>query len=77
MTGMKELLNAFLDWLLTVLPTSPFRTFIDTCSDLPALGWLNWFVPVGQMIAIAELWLAAIALFYMYSIIARWIRAIQ
>ena len=77
MTGMKELLDTFLDWLLTVLPVSPFRAFIDACSDLPYLGWLNWFVPIGQMIAIGELWLTAIALYYMYSIIARWIRAIQ
>ena len=46
MAGMKELLDMFLDWLLTVLPTSPFRAFIDACGDFPYLGWLNWFIPV-------------------------------
>lgn len=74
---MSSLLNKFLEWVLALLPTSPFTEFINTCSDIPYLGWLNWFIPVGQMIAIGEAWLVAIGLFYMYSIVLRWIRAID
>lgn len=74
---MSSLLDKFLEWVLALLPTSPFTEFINACSDIPYLGWLNWFIPVGQMIAIGEAWLVAIGLFYMYSIVLRWIRAID
>ena len=74
---MSSLLDKFLEWVLALLPTSPFTEFINACSDIPYLGWLNWFIPVGQMIAIGESWLVAIGLFYMYSIVLRWIRAID
>ena len=77
MSAMKELVTTFLDWVLKLLPTSPFTEFINACSDIPYLGWLNWFIPVGQMIAIGEAWLVAIGLFYMNSIVLRWIRAID
>ena len=77
LSSMSELLTKFLDWVLALLPHSPFQSFIKACGDLPALGWLNWFVPVGQIIAIGEAWLVAIGLFYLYSIILRWIRAIE
>lgn len=77
MTAMKEIVTTFLQWVLALLPTSPFTSFIQACSDIPYLGWLNWFIPVGQMIAVGEAWLVAIGLFYMYSIVLRWIRAIS
>ena len=76
MSFAKEIISTFLDWVLKLLPTSPFTSFIEACSDMPYLGWLNWFIPVGQMIAVGEAWLVAIALFYMYSIVLRWIKAI-
>lgn len=74
---MTSIIEKFLDWVLKLLPTSPFTSFIEACGNLPYLGWLNWFIPVGQMIAIGEAWLIAIGLFYLYSIVLRWIRAIE
>ena len=43
LSSMSELLTKFLDWVLALLPHSPFQSFIKACSDLPSLGWLNWF----------------------------------
>ena len=77
MSFMKELVITFLDWVLKLLPTSPFTQFINVCAYMPYLGWFNWFVPVGEMIAIGEAWLVAIGLFYFYSIVLRWIKAIN
>ena len=74
---MTAIIEKFLDWVLKLLPTSPFTSFIEACGNLPYLSWLNWFIPVGQMIAIGEAWLIAIGLFYLYSIVLRWIRAIE
>ena len=50
--------------LVDFLPGCPFRTFLDEFADLPFLGYLNWFIPVGRCVQIGAAWLAAIAVFY-------------
>ena len=72
-----EIVNQFLDWVLSVLPTSPFTKYVDALQSIPYLNYLNWFVPVGTFIAIGQAWLVSVGLFYVYMIILRWIRAIE
>lgn len=72
-----EIVTKFLDWVLALLPHSPFASFLDELEGLPFLGYLNYFFPVGTCIKIGEAWLVAVGLFYLYSIILRWIRAID
>lgn len=62
--------------LINVLPTSPFAPFLDRFADLPALGWLNWFFPVRGCLQVMAAWLTAVALFYLYSVVARWVKLI-
>lgn len=76
-TWMKELLDKFLSAVLALLPLSPFTQFIDSLEALPYLGYLNYFVPVGTFLKIGAAWLGAVALFYIYSVILRWIKAIE
>lgn len=77
MSGMTELLDKFLSFLTSVLPLSPFAEFIDSLEALPYLGYINYFVPIGTFLKIGAAWLSAIALFYLYSIIMRWVRMID
>lgn len=72
-----EIVTEFLDWVLGLLPYSPFSGFLDSLGSLPYLGYLNYFIPVGTFVKIGTAWLTAIGLFYFYSIILRWIRAIE
>lgn len=72
-----EIVTKFLDWVLKLLPTSPFSAYIDALENIPFLGYLNYFLPISTFIAIGEAWLVAVGLFYLYSIILRWIRAIE
>lgn len=69
-------INAFLQAIaaavLSILPNSPVRPFIDQISNVPWLGLLNWFVPIGTMVSIGTAWLAAITIFYVYQVILRW-----
>lgn len=74
---MKEILDAFLAVLVSLLPRSPFAETIDSLEGLPFLGYLNWFVPVGEMLSAAMLWLAAITVYYLYSVVARWVKLIS
>ena len=72
-----EIVTKFLDWVLKLLPTSPFAAYIDALETIPFLASLNYFLPISTFVAIGEAWLVAVGLFYLYSIILRWIRAIE
>lgn len=62
--------------LVELLPSSPFADFIDEFSSLPWLGVLNWFFPVRGCLIVMAAWLGAITLFYLYSIVMRWVKMI-
>lgn len=72
-----ELIQQFGAWVMGLLPRSPFVAFIDALEQMPFLSTLNYFVPIGTFVAIGEAWLVSIGIFYLYSIILRWIRAIE
>lgn len=63
--------------VLSLLPGSPFTAFINAIPTIPYLGYINYFIPIGQMIAIGEAWLTAIGIFYLYQVILRWVKAIE
>ena len=44
MADMQALLNAFLDMLMSVFPTSPFASAIDELEQLPYLGYRHCVV---------------------------------
>lgn len=77
-----DILNLFFgkakELLLKMLPLSPFTQFLDQFAAIYSvnLGWLNWLVPVRGMLTVMAAWLAAVTVFYMYSIIARWVKII-
>lgn len=62
--------------LVSVLPLSPFQEYIQLFQDLPYLSWLNWFFPVGDCLTVMAAWLGAVGLFYLYSIVMRWLKMI-
>lgn len=68
--------GGLMDTILSVLPTSPFAGVVNAFARSPYLAYLNWFFPVSECIALCEVWLAAIALFYIYSVIMRWVKLI-
>lgn len=71
-----DTVGAALQQLINFLPTSPF-TMIDNLGFGVLLGQINYFVPIYSFIAIGQAWLVAIAVFYIYSIFARWLKAIE
>lgn len=73
-----DIFNKFGSWLLSVLPGSPFAGFLNNFNNVfkPYLGILNYFIPIGDFLIIFSVWLSAIALFYVYSIILRWVKMI-
>ena len=72
-----ELVTKFLSFVISKLPPSPCVSFIDALAESPFLSHLNYFIPISTFIGIGEAWLVAVGVFYLYSIIMRWIRIIS
>ena len=54
LSGFLELMNKFGDKVISVLPTSPFAKYISMFENLPYLGILNWFIPVGTIVKVKD-----------------------
>ena len=53
--------------LTSVLPHSPFQSYLKSSSDFEGiLKAVNYFVPVGTFVAILQLWVTAMFLWYLY-----------
>lgn len=50
--------------LIAILPVSPFQNMISSLSELPYLGYLNWFFPVGRVITTLGVWAVAMGVWY-------------
>lgn len=63
-------------FVISMLPSSPFRTFISVLDSYPYLSYVNWFVPVTEMLSILEVWLVAVTSYILVSLIARWVKLV-
>lgn len=67
---MLDVLRSFFEKIYSLLPDSPFQTlFAD--ADLDFLHWLNWFIPFDICFKVTELWVAAIAGYYLFAVIKK------
>ena len=71
-----DLIGLLVSLLYNLLPDSPF-TIIKNSGFSDLISQINYFLPVYEFISIMETWLVAIAVWYVYSIFARWIKAIE
>lgn len=75
--SLNDFLSGIITTILKLLPADPFKSVILALPKMEWLGWLNWFVPVSQILAVLTAWTTVIALFYVYQAIARWLKLIQ
>lgn len=50
--------------VLSLLPVSPFVGFEYLLENIPFLSFVNWFLPIQEMVAILESWLLVVAVYY-------------
>lgn len=74
---MQELWQSFGHTITNILPTSPFAPYIEQFSQMPALAWLNWFVPVREICVVFGAWLGCVTAFYLAQVVLRWVKVIQ
>lgn len=76
-TSFGTWLSGVFETILSVLPDSPFQTLASNSAVGEVLGYVNYFIPINSFVSILELWLTAVAIYYVWQVILRWIRAIQ
>jgi hypothetical protein len=69
-------LSLALSSIVSLLPDSPFKD-INVSLDSNLLGYLNWMFPIDDMLSVLTLWVSSILIYYVYSIVLRWVKAIQ
>lgn len=70
---MFSILSQLMRWLVglavQLLPASPFRDFVAPEGWALGMGWLNWLVPVSDMLGLFDAWLIGCAAWMGY----RWL----
>lgn len=70
-----KLVSSILNVLFTLLPPSPFKV-IDNSPISEYLQYINYFCPVDEVVAIGEVWLTAIGIYYLVQVVLRWVKGI-
>lgn len=73
--GFISLFNKFGMFIVNILPKSPFREFINTF-EIPYIKWFNWFFPTENVLKIMAAWLGAVAIYYAWQVVGRWVKVI-
>lgn len=75
--GVNNVANEVFNAILFLLPTSPFSNI-----DLPPifidyLGYLNYYVPIDEILITMTAWLSCIMIYYAYQLVLRWAKAVS
>lgn len=73
------LFASVLNIVFSILPNSPFLD-LSTTYDLTIhkyMGYLSWLLPIKQIISILFVWLGCMLVYYVYSVVMRWIKLID
>lgn len=75
--SINDVANQVFQFILVLLPTSPFSKLVLPEPIQDMLGYVNYYVPISQMLIIAGSWIGCIAVYYVYQLILRKISAIS
>lgn len=74
--GLIKLLAKVVEALFFFLPDSPFKE-VSTSPIIEFIGYMNYLLPITEIIAIMTLWTTAIGIYYLIQIALRWIKVID
>lgn len=50
--------------VLSLLPESPFVAYVSLVERIPYLGYLAWFVPIGDILIFFGIYLSTVTVYY-------------
>lgn len=74
---LTNLLNELQSVIFALLPDSPFIYITMPEEIKKILGYINWVIPFYMIGNTLMVWSGAIAVYYAYQTILRWIKSIQ
>lgn len=74
--GLGQAIENALEWLVNLLPDSPF-ILLDDSPIQPYLKWINWVIPFDFILNTLTAWLVAVAGYYVWSVVLRFINAVD
>lgn len=66
-----------LSLIFSILPNSPFLKLSNNFGISEYMPYLSWLLPIKFMIGILAVWLSAMSIYYIYSVVMRWIKLID
>lgn len=63
--------------IINALPSSPIVWLEANTQIKQYLKWVNWFIPIYQMIPVLEAWIACVICYYVIQLILRWVKFIE
>lgn len=57
--------------LIALLPPSPFTPIINALGEIPYIGEINWFIPVGRIITVTGIWATTCVSYWIVSWVLR------
>lgn len=72
-----DLIDDLLIKILSILPDSPFTYLQKYAYVYKYIQYINWIIPVNFIISTLETWLVAVAIYYIYQLVLRWLKAIE
>ena len=66
-----------ISWVVGLLPQSPTADWVHNKPELVTLGYITWFIPFPTMILHFAAILTAIGAYYIYRVIARWLKVVR
>lgn len=57
--------------LIALLPPSPFTPIIEALDNIPYIGYINWFIPVGRIITFTTVWATTIVSYWVVGWVLR------
>ena len=70
-------LDYVLSVVLALLPDSPFQLLTRNNTVIEYLGYVNYFIPMSEILAILQLWLTAVGIYYVYQAILRFAKVVE
>lgn len=71
-----NIVGSALGVIFSILPNSPFSS-ISLNPIANFLGYMNYFIPVVEIVSILTLWGSAIGIYYIYQIALRWLKVVE
>ncbi len=75
--AITDVVDDIVNSVVVLLPDSPFSDVEIPPEVTELMGYVNYFVPIGAMLAIGASWLVAIGTYYLYQTILRWTQTIK